>query len=487
MSVADVAGGRRANLSRALVVASYTTLGLILGWSRLSGLGRGGFCCDEILTVERFVGGGPREILAGAYVPNNHQLFSMVGWMVSSVVGDSEVALRLAAAVPFVAGVAVVTLWLHMRLGALSGLAFLFLATISPLLLDLSRQARGYGIAFLAMSLVVVGALELLRSARTWPIVAVCVGGVLGVWTLPHFAIGFAAVLSVLLTVAARRRQVVAAGAIALGSSAAWYGPHIGAIVDSSAQQYAVQIQTAWVATAAIDQTLVPAVSLLADDYLEPNAASLAFVFLFLLVLVPSPLLRERRAALILCAPVVATIAVFWLTSTHAAPRFFSFLLVPLLVLVATGAAATLERVTSVSLGSAVSTIGAVALLLVVAVEAIPFLTTIPRKPREAMREVAGAIAAEGTSETRVFAYVFHPNDLEYQLGRRVAMVRSRAEIARVCSQRKPAIFVRQIWLLEPATPPCTGRAGTQHIRFEQYARGGAIDMWIVPPRGART
>ena len=100
---------------------------------------------------------------------------------------------------PFIAGVAVVTIWLHVRYGALCGLLFLFLATASPLLLDLSRQARGYGIAFLAMSVVVVAALELLRSDRTWAIVALCVGGVVGAWTLPHFTVAFLAIGAVLL------------------------------------------------------------------------------------------------------------------------------------------------------------------------------------------------------------------------------------------------------------------------------------------------
>lgn len=485
MNAAEVAGGRRVSLTRVIVAASYATLGVLLLWSRLYELGRGAYCCDEILTLESYVREGPREILAGAYVPNNHQLFSMVGWATSLVAGDSELVLRLAAALPFIAGVVIVTLWLHARLGAASGIAFLFLATVSPLLLDLSRQARGYGLAFLAMSLLVVGALEMLRSDRAWPVVAVGAGGVIGIWTLPHFAVAFLAVVAVLLSIQARRRQVLVATAAAVAAGAAWYAPHVGDILESSEQEYAVQIQAAWAVTAPVDQTLVPAFSLLADDYLHPNAASLALVILFVVVLLPSPLLRERRAALILAAPVVATVAVFWLTATHAAPRFFSFLLVPLLVLVATGAATTLGRVT-ISPGPAIQGICAVSLLLVIALGAIPFLAGIPLQPREAMREVAREIDAQA-AEAPVFAYVYHPGDLEYWLGRRVAMVRSSADLARACAQSKPAVFVSEIWLLEPASPPCLRRAGTRHVRFEQYARGGEIDLWLIPPRGATT
>ncbi len=56
-----------------------------------------------------YVGGGPREILAGPYIPNNHQLFSMVGWATDAVIGESPLALRLWSVLPFMLGVTVVT------------------------------------------------------------------------------------------------------------------------------------------------------------------------------------------------------------------------------------------------------------------------------------------------------------------------------------------------------------------------------------------
>jgi hypothetical protein len=43
------------------------------------------------------------------------------------------------------------------------------------------------------------------------------------------------------------------------------------------------------------------------------------------------------------------------------------------------------------------------------------------------------------------------------------------------------AILVVQPWVLEPAQFPCTKRTGTRHIRLEQYARGDAIDVWLIP------
>jgi hypothetical protein len=472
-------GTSHERLSRVLVIGSYVSLGALLIWSRVYALGRGGFCCDEIFTVETYVRGGPDVILAGAYIPNNHQLYSLVGWATSSLFGESESLLRVGAAAPFVAGVAVVTVWLHKRVGALAALLFLTLATVAPLLLDLSRQARGYGIAFFAMSLVTVAALETARTRRRWPIAALCLGGVLGALTLPHFAVSFVAVALALVVLDIRRRLVALAVAVVLVASAAWYAPHADDILDSSRQAYAVEITSTWVLTAPIDQTLVPAFTLLADDYLHPNLASLALVVLFALVMAGSPLLRVRSSALILVSPVVATIVAFWLTGTHAAPRFFSYLLVPLLVLVATGAAGSVTRLeTTRARGQAMA--GAT-LLLVVVFASAPSIARIPTQPRESMRQVAEALDEARAESSPVIAYVFHPGDLEFHLGRVVTPARTADDLASACSRPEQVVIVTQAWMLEPLAPPCSERRGTRHTRLEQYARGGRIDVWIVP------
>src|SRR4029450_8527229 len=96
------------------------------------------------------------------------------------VTGESEIAFRLWSAVPFVVGVVLVTAWLQVRVGSLSGVLFLFLATVSPVLLDITRQARGYGLAFLAMSVLVLASLEAVRTGRGWAVLSACVAGGVG-------------------------------------------------------------------------------------------------------------------------------------------------------------------------------------------------------------------------------------------------------------------------------------------------------------------
>jgi hypothetical protein len=463
----------------AVTAAAYAVLGTVLLWSRLAGLDQS-LCCDELATVEHFVRGGPAEILAGTYAPNNHELFSLLGWASTSIVGESEVVLRLGSVIPFIAGVAVVTVWLHARLGVLSGVLFLFLATFSPLLLDLSRQARGYGLAFLAMSVMLVAALEAERSARTRAVVTFCAAGLVGTLTLPHFAVAFLATGAVLLTRRERRTRTAVGLATSVVAIAAWYAPHVDDIAHSSRQTYGVPIETSWILTAPIDQTLVPAATVIDDAFFEPDLGSLLLALAFGVLVASSPLLRDRHTALVTVAGTLATVLTFWITGTEVVPRFFSFLLVPLLALVATGTAAILARV--VSRPPILRTLVALGTLAFVTLSAVPFMTTIPRIPRDPLRDVAAVISERAAVSAPVFAYVPYPLDLVFHLGRPVEWPRTPAEARRVCQAKVQAALVSQPWLLPPAEVPCTARPGTRHVRFEQYAHGGYTDVWIIPP-----
>jgi hypothetical protein len=465
-------------VTRALVVSAYAILGTILAWSHLARLG-GGYCCDEIATVVEYVRPGPHAIFAGAYVPNNHELFSLLGWATSEAFGESEIALRLWAAIPFLAGVAVATTWLHVRLGALSGILFLFFATASPLLLDITRQARGYGLAFFAMAVLVVAAFEAVRSGHTWVVIAFCAAGLVGTWTLPHFVIAFVTTAAVLIMQRPLRVRCAVGLGISLVAVVTWYAPHFDDIAVSSLQSYGVQIQTAWVVTAPLDQTLVPALTLIDDSFVRPDLSSLVLVAAFAVLISSSPLLRRGTSAFILVSGVVATVLAFWMTQTNVVPRFFSFLLVPLFMLAATGAASILARLSTRP--PVLRTIVAGATLAAVALAAAPFLAEIPRLPREANKEAAQTIREIAPPSTPVFVYAPYPLDLAFHLGRPVTRLRTPADVARVCRASRDVVLVVQPYLLPPANVTCTRRPGTRHRRFHQYARGERIDVWIVP------
>ena len=465
--------------TRVVTVGAYAVLGVTLCWSRLVGLTHG-YCCDEIRTVSIYVEGGPRTILAGTYIPNNHELFSLLGWVTTSVGWDSEVAIRLWSVLPFLLGVTVTTTWLHRRVGALSGIAFLFLATASPLLLDISRMARGYGLAFLAMCVLTVGGLEAVRSGSWRAIAAVSVGGLVGSLTLPHFTLTYVATCAVLLARRDLRTRLGLPFAVTLAIVAAWYAPHIDDITGNSLGDYGQRIEARWLVTAPVDQTLVPALTMLDDSFVRPNLQSLLFTLALVAIAGASPLLRTRLPGLVLCVPVVSTVVAFWLTGTHIVPRFFSFLLVPLFMLVATGSAAIVLRVPRRP--AFVRTAVVVAIFGFLSVQLVSLVIDVSRMPREATRDAAATIRRLVPASTPVVAHVPYPGDITYFLGRPVVAAWTPADAAAVCRRTRTAVYVEQPYLVPDAHVPCVRRPGTRHYEFRQYARGQRIDVWVIPP-----
>jgi len=51
-----------------------------------------------------------------------------------------------------------------------------------------------------------------------------------------------------------------------------------------------------------------------------------------------------------------------------------------------------------------------------------------------------------------------------------------------VCTRRRSVYYVGQLDVLQPVTVPCLSRSGTTLTVLRQYARGGKISVWLVPP-----
>lgn len=464
-------------LARAATVAVYSILGVAVVASRAIGLDSS-FWTDEITAVEEFIRAGPAEILAGPEL--SHELYAILAWVASTGVGESEVAFRLLSVVPFLAGVVLVTTWLHIRAGALAGTLFLFLATVSPLLLDISRQARGYGLAFLAMSVLVVAALEANGYERTGAIAAFCAAGFVGTSTLPQFGVAFAATGVVLIAVPALRRRTAFGLTAALVATAAWYAPHLGQVRSASQIEDGARIDTVWLVTAPIDQVLIPALLWIDGTALVAGVVWLPLVVLAALVMGSSPLARERTSVLILWSGNIATVVALWLAQAYVIPRYLSYLLVPLFVLLATGMASLLRRTRSQP--AHIRTVGGI---VVIGLLAIHFATLAPdviRLPREANRDVAEIVLAREPPGIEVLAYMRNPRNLEHYLGRPAVMLVSEEVSARVCASSEHIAYVTQPFGIPVVEVPCLTRAGVEHYHFEQYARGDEMNVWFVPP-----
>ena len=462
---------------RAATIASYSIVGLALVASRTVGLDAS-FWTDEITAVADFIRAGPREILAGPDL--SHELYGILAWLTSSTVGESEVALRLLSVVPFLTGVALVTVWLHRRSGAVAGLLFLLLATVSPLLLDITRQARGYGLAFLAMSVLIVAALEAERSGRTWAIVALCAAGLAGTLTLPQFGIAFLATGAVLLAEQALRRRTAAGLAVTTILIVAWYAPHLGQVGEASQIEDGVRIDTVWLVTAPIDQVLLPALLWIDGTVLVAGVVWLPLVLLAALVMGSSPLAHRRTSALVLCAGIVMTVVVLWLAGAYVIPRYLSYLLVPLFVLLATGMSSLVGQ--RVSRAAVVPVVAGGAVLALLTIRFVALAPDVMRLPREANRDAAGVILASNPAPAAVVAYMRNPQNLEHYLGRPVDELRSENVAAHVCTSRELVAYVTQPFGIAAVDVPCLSRPGVTHRRFPQYARGNEMNVWLVPP-----
>jgi hypothetical protein len=252
--------------------------------------------------------------------------------------------------------------------------------------------------------------------------------------------------------------------------------------LESSRQDYGSPIAAAWVITAPIDQTLMPALWWIDETLVDPSHGSLAITAALGLLIGSSPLLRSRDSRLILCAGVLATVITLWVTRTHVAPRFFSFLLVPLLILLASGIAAILARFANPP-RPVIRTLIAVTTLGLVAVISASYMVRVTQLPRESVQDVAQTIRTLAPSSTPVFAHVPYPRDLEFYLGRPVETPRPTDLARRVCDAPREVVVVTQPWILAPVAIPCTQREGARHVRFKQYARGGEMNVWFVPPR----
>ena len=107
-----------------------------------------------------------------------------------------------------------------------------------------------------------------------------------------------------------------------------------------------------------------------------------------------SPLARKRVPALLLTAGPVAAVVLLWVGQAYVIPRYLSYLLVPLLVLLASGMAAIFGRVRKRK-----ATLRALLCLLVLVALAFNFANVAPnlvRLPKEAMRDAADAVNTEG-------------------------------------------------------------------------------------------
>jgi hypothetical protein len=435
-----------------------------------------GFWHDEVYSVSTYIQGGPRTIFFGDYVPNNHMMFSLLSWLTISLGGESELAIRFWSYVPAAATVIGLSVWLFRRWGLITSISFLVLWTTSPVVTNLSREARGYGLAFAAMTLLLVGAADAVRGHSALRSRAAVAGGaLLGTLTLPVFVLPSIAVFAALLVPTDTRRWAkwlpVAVGIPCF----LWYLPVLRDLIGNSRQKFGEPLSWHSVVTEPIKLLALPEVGAAPSALRLIGAGALAALVAIGLARLWR---RSRVEAAVFILPVAFTLVVLTLLQLFVVQRFISYLVIPVLVGLSIGCALVIEWLMLKSRAAAPA-VGATFLLaaLLLASSVLPTYGRAIAIPKEAFKEVGSALRG---AQGRVLSNTLRPTGLAYYVDARVEVVPNEELTALSCTLPPPFTVIEHPFLNEPLDLRCLQRRGGERTRFLQSERGDYIDVWRV-------
>lgn len=470
------------DLSQVAVGALTIATLIVLIWSRLVNLGQS-MWHDEVVTVVTYIEPGPRAIFFGEYSTNDHMLFSVLTWLTTVLSGPTEIAYRFWSIAPALAAGIGLAYWLHLRFGTLSGLTFLLLWTTSEASADLSRQARGYGLAFAAMALLLAASYDLLRNAsdsRARYLVFTAV--VTGTLTLPTFVLPAAAVLIVLLISTSTRRATIRLIPLIAIPCAAWYLPVLDDLLTSTSQQFGQPLT--WT-----DALLQP-VRILTFPGHGPVALgnfSDAWALLMgtLLLLGTYTLARQQivRAAAWVGPPMFMTVVLTAL-QFYVEDRFISYLFVPSGMLVAVGLQFVFEAARRTATAQDLRLIAAVLAVagLFLLTSSLASLNRQVEQPKEANKEIGQLV---NSYRLPVATNAKDPRALRYYVPNVEAPPQSALE-RRTCQEQEGLIVIDRPWQNEPLDTSCLESRDAERVRFNQAWTSGYMDVWILRPSSVR-
>jgi hypothetical protein len=446
---------------------------------------------DEVFSVVHYTTRGPGEILTGRYVPNDHVLFNLVEWATSAVLGRSEVVFRLWSLLPALAAGAAMVWWAWTRISAWTSATLAVLIATSPIFHDLAREARGYGLTFLAGALMLVFADRAARGGRRRDFVGLGLAGVVGGFTIPQFVIGFLGQAVPLLARRDLRRPVLVTVGIAGGVLVLLYAPLLSEIVKSPGTVGGESLPWHGPLSAPAQDLLRPNVDVLVGHATDAYAISPYVpdeVIAGTLAVVGALLwwrLGERMAVALLVVPIGFVYVFLTVSRFHVHERYGSFLLFHALALAAVGIVGLVRLLPAAAPRYA-------AIAACVAVAAIAVDRTLVRsdtyrdEPREDFKGVAAVVRAHGA--TRIVTDSIRPDGLRYYLGDRNVVTLPPAWLeAMFCSRHPPPVFVEHPFrtgdgLPRPPDVRCLEERGARRITVRQRDRGGHIDVWLLPP-----
>jgi hypothetical protein len=346
----------------------------------------------------------------------------------------------------------------------------------------LSTEARGYGLAFMAMAVMTIAAYESVEKSTSKWLTLFAVAGVIGCWTLPTFLLPFLGASGVLFGIRSLRRRLLVRLAVVFCAVAGWYAIPASALLASRGQQYGVRLPWHAPLTGGATELAAAFIPTLSPASLIP--AIIAFPVLAV------GLVRVRRVmpglARITVAPVTFTFLALTIGGFFVDERFVSYLLVPILVIAAFGLAALLTPRPG-RLGVVAAAYSGSLVMISVFVFAVVSVHHV-RLPHEANREAAGAVAAAlAQAERPVILNTPYREDILHYLPGPVPLLVAapKSLTAFICSrhlEQTGLVFVQQPYEMAVADTSCLARRGATVRVFRQWDRGRRISVWTLPP-----
>jgi hypothetical protein len=194
----------------------------------------------------------------------------------------------------------------------------------------------------------------------------------------------------------------------------------------------------------------------------------------------------------LLAGPVLFTYLVLTIARLYYVPRFTSYLLVPLLALIATALATPFERIAERGGARAVAGVAVVAIAVVAVLGTVRIVQIADYRaelPIENFEQVAEVV--DGAGMGRVVTNSIHPDGLWYYVGRgRVEVLEGAALRRTLCRDAGPFAFIDHPLGSEAGVEvPSTSAIGCLHKRGatlievpQQPDRGSDIlNVWLVP------
>jgi hypothetical protein len=417
-----------------------------------------------------------------------------LSWATAESFGRFEAAYRVWSALPALAAVGLVAWWAWHRLGRGVAVGIVILAALSPTHLELTPQARGYGLAMLAAAGMLISATRVSDDGRTRDIVAFALWGFAGIATLPVFLVAYLGhVIVVLFRPDARRRVIVATGAVGL-ASLVWYSGVFADLVDSSDQQFGDRLGIEAVVTGPFNHLARPLfTSLVPRDSMDWLASRwiAALVYVALVALCVWRLWRQRERPLLahLLVPITFGYAALTIGRFYVLPRFGSFFLFHVLVVLALGLRELIALASRVRVVIPVAAVFVVA-ILVGSTHVADHVRRLAELPYEGYESAADI--TQGTGFETIITNSLRPQGLQFYLGTDdVEVLRDQDRLnRRVCRGPAPFVYIEQQRGDPPkANPRCLERrrAVVVHAEYQEKSaigQRGPIDVWIVtrPP-----